>query len=89
MLIFGDDPKDREVVLGLAKAAGLRGVPPARSPTRWPPRRSLRADRHQPQLQGRRRRDSDYGGLKGYGPAQSRSTTLHVPEPDRRRRLAS
>ena len=26
VLIFGDDPGDREVVLGLAKAAGLRGV---------------------------------------------------------------
>jgi NADPH-dependent F420 reductase len=26
VLIFGDDPKDREVVLELAKAAGLRGV---------------------------------------------------------------
>jgi NADPH-dependent F420 reductase len=26
VLIFGDDPKDREVVLTLAKAAGLRGV---------------------------------------------------------------
>ena len=26
MLVFGDDPKDREVVLALAKAAGLRGV---------------------------------------------------------------
>jgi NADPH-dependent F420 reductase len=26
VLVFGDDPKDREVVLGLAKAAGLRGV---------------------------------------------------------------
>jgi NADPH-dependent F420 reductase len=26
VLIFGDEPKDREVVLGLAKAAGLRGV---------------------------------------------------------------
>jgi predicted dinucleotide-binding enzyme len=24
--VFGDDPGDREVVLGLAKAAGLRGV---------------------------------------------------------------
>jgi NADPH-dependent F420 reductase len=26
VLVFGDDPKDREIVLGLAKAAGLRGV---------------------------------------------------------------
>lgn len=26
VLVFGDDPKDREVVIGLAKAAGLRGV---------------------------------------------------------------
>ena len=26
MLVFGDDPKDREVVLELAKAAGLRGI---------------------------------------------------------------
>ena len=26
VLVFGDDPKDREVVLGLAKAAGLRGI---------------------------------------------------------------
>ena len=26
ILIFGDDPKDREVVLELAKAAGLRGI---------------------------------------------------------------
>ena len=26
VLVFGDDPEDREVVLGLAKAAGLRGV---------------------------------------------------------------
>jgi predicted dinucleotide-binding enzyme len=25
VLVFGDDPKDREVVLGLAKDAGLRG----------------------------------------------------------------
>jgi NADPH-dependent F420 reductase len=26
ILIFGDDPKDRDVVLGLVRAAGLRGV---------------------------------------------------------------
>jgi 8-hydroxy-5-deazaflavin:NADPH oxidoreductase len=26
VLVFGDDAKDREVVLGLAKAAGLRGI---------------------------------------------------------------
>ncbi len=26
VLVFGDDPKDREVVLELAKAAGLRGI---------------------------------------------------------------
>jgi NADPH-dependent F420 reductase len=26
VLIFGDNPKDREVVLGLARAAGLRGI---------------------------------------------------------------
>jgi 8-hydroxy-5-deazaflavin:NADPH oxidoreductase len=26
VLVFGDDPKDREMVVGLAKAAGLRGV---------------------------------------------------------------
>jgi len=26
LVIFGDDPKDREVALGLAKAAGLRGI---------------------------------------------------------------
>ena len=26
VLVFGDDPKDREVVMGLAEAAGLRGV---------------------------------------------------------------
>jgi NADPH-dependent F420 reductase len=26
VLIFGDDPKDREAVLELAKAAGLRGI---------------------------------------------------------------
>lgn len=26
VLVFGDDPKDREIVLGLARACGLRGV---------------------------------------------------------------
>jgi len=26
VLVFGDDPKDREIVLGLAKDAGLRGI---------------------------------------------------------------
>lgn len=26
VLVFGDDPKDREVVIGLAEAAGLRGL---------------------------------------------------------------
>ena len=26
MLVFGDDPKDREVAIALAEAAGLRGV---------------------------------------------------------------
>jgi NADPH-dependent F420 reductase len=26
VLVFGDDPKDREIVIGLARAAGLRGL---------------------------------------------------------------
>ena len=57
VLVFGDDPKDREIVVG----AG-RGGRAARHPRR-PARQlgggrgaDLGADRHQPQLQGRRRR---------------------------------
>ena len=57
VLVFGDDPKDREVVLALAEAAGLRGIhggPLANSVAAEA--LDLGAHRHQPRLQGGRRR---------------------------------
>ena len=75
VLIFGDDPKDREVVLELAKAAGLRGIHAGPLANSVAARGAhLRAHRHQPHLQGRRRRHPHHRHRRYIESAGSRGT---------------